>query len=74
MSDLLNKALEIKQQYEKQWLSIDGVVAVGVGMEKERPAIIISTDRKPETLTDKLPGSIEGIDVVLRQTGAIKAQ
>lgn len=74
MSDLLNKALELKQQYEKLWLSIDGVVAVGVGMEKERPAIIVSTDRKPETLSDKLPGSIEGIEVILRQTGAIKAQ
>jgi hypothetical protein len=74
MSDLLNKAIELKQQYEKQWLSIDGVVGVGVGMEKERPAIIISTVRKPETLSDKLPGSIEGIEVILRQTGAIRAQ
>lgn len=74
MSEQEKKAVEVKRNYEKQWLTIRGVVAVGVGITEGRPGVIVSVDKSPDSVAKQIPEVVDGVKVVIRQTGEIKAQ
>jgi hypothetical protein len=73
MSDLNQKAIEVKRKHEKAWMSLDGVIAVGIGLYSGSPAIIISVKKESDKIRNKLPESVEGIPVVIKITGEINA-
>lgn len=64
----------LKRKYEKKWLKLDGVVAVGLGIDEDHPAIIVSVNIDPDFFLNQIPKSIEGVKVVIRQTGKFRAQ
>lgn len=74
MSESSEKAIRIKRANEKAWLEMESVSAVGVGMEAGKPAIIISVKKRTSGLEQKFPQSIEGVPVVIRESGEIRAQ
>lgn len=65
---------EVKQKHEARLLAIPGVVAIGIGLDKDGDlAIIVSLDGAyPETQA-QLPRSLEGYTVSTQITGKLKA-
>lgn len=68
------KVKEIKKKYEKEWLSINDVVAVGIGNVSSRQVgLIISVIKDTKKIRRKIPHQIDGIDIKIQETGEIKA-
>jgi hypothetical protein len=66
---------KIKKKYERSWLSIEGVVAVGIGHTTgEVPGIIVSVKENPGRFRQSIPAEVEGVPVEIRETGEIRAR
>jgi hypothetical protein len=73
MSDL-ESVRRIKKKYERSWLSLKGVVAVGIGhTSREIPGIIVSVQENAESIRAHIPKEVEGVFVEIKETGEIKA-
>ncbi|GAO31167.1 hypothetical protein [Geofilum rubicundum] len=68
------RALKIKRRYERQWLSIDGVTAIGLGKDNHGTAIIVSYCTNPEGIKKAIPASVDRIPVIFQFSGTINAQ
>ena len=66
---------EVKKQHEAQFLEMNGVVSIGIGLDPDgNQAIIVGLDGScPETEAN-IPKTIEGFPVVVQTIGSIKAQ
>ena len=73
MTDL-QKVKEIKRQYQRYWMAMDGVVAVGIGKVDNQMGIIISVTKNPDKVKEQVGKSVSGIPVKIQQTGEFKAQ
>ena len=74
MTDQLEKIREIKKKYEKTWLSIKEIVAVGIGETSEgRLGIIISVKEKTGKYENQIEQNIEGIPIEIQEIGEIQA-
>lgn len=68
------KIREIKKKYEEEWLSIQDVVGVGIGiLDDENMGIIVSVVKLESHVTSKIPAEIEGVKIEIRETGEFKA-
>lgn len=74
MSDPTKKATNVKQRYEREWLTIPGVNAVGVGLVDNVVGIIISVGKKSDRVRQQIPAEVEGIPVKIQLTGTLRAQ
>lgn len=68
------RALKVKRKHEKQWLSIDGVTAIGIGKDNDSTAIIVSYCANPDDIKKAIPESVNHIPVIFRFSGPMKAQ
>ena len=65
----------LKKKYEKEWLRIPQVQAIGIGVTREgKQGIIISVVQVDKTLKQQLPVEVEGVPVELRKSGPFSAQ
>ncbi len=64
---------QVHKEYFQKWLSIPGIVGVAVGLENNRPCILVLVSIKPELIHKVIPSIIEGYPVIIRQTGKLKA-
>ncbi|HHJ53433.1 MAG TPA: hypothetical protein ENJ89_09585 [Caldithrix abyssi] len=70
----LDKIKRVKSKYQRAWLSIPGVVAVGIGTLRDGSAgIIVSVERPDETVRQQIPERVEDVPVEIQVTGKIKA-
>jgi hypothetical protein len=68
------KIREVKRKYEQEWLSIEGVVGVGIGILADKNlGIMISVTKLNELISKKIPAEVEGIKLEIRETGEFKA-
>lgn len=68
------KIREIKRKHESRWLSIKGVVGVGIGILTDKNlGIIISVTKMDEQISKRIPPEVEGIKLEIRETGEFKA-
>jgi hypothetical protein len=68
------KIQEIKKKYEQQWLSIQDVVGVGIGiLDDKNMGIIVSVVKWESQVASKIPNEIEGVKIEIRETGEFKA-
>ncbi len=67
------KALLVKQKYEKRWLKINGVTAVGIGSDQNNAVIIITVVDNQEKVRKQIPENIDGISVKIQASGKFKA-
>lgn len=74
ISDQTIRATAIKRRYEKKWLEITGVTAVGIGLVNNRIGIIISVEGNVNKVRTKIPQMIEGVPTLVQRTGTLKAQ
>jgi len=64
---------QILDENAEKWLSINGVVGVGVGQEAGKPCLkIYATSLTPE-LNKEVPNEIDGYQVVFEITGPFGA-
>jgi len=74
MSDSIKKIKKIKQKYEREWLRIEGVVAVGIGnLANGAPGIIVSVKKDAKEIRRQIPETVRGVAVEIRETGEIRA-
>jgi len=65
---------EVQAKYQDRWMSIPGVVGVGIGAVNGAPVLRIMVLKKTEALERKLPKAVEGYSVIIVETGEIRAQ
>ena len=74
MPNQLEKVKEIKKKYEKIWITIDGVTAVGIGNTSDGGSgLIISVIKKTEKIRKMIPDKINGISIEIQITGELRA-
>lgn len=68
------KIREVKKRYEQEWLSIEGVVGIGIGTLSDASiGIVISVIKLEEHIKKRIPDQIEDIKIEIRETGEFKA-
>ena len=74
MPNQLEKVKEIKIKYEKTWINIDGVTAVGIGKTSDGgTGLIVSVIEKTEKIRKMIPDKINGISIEIQVTGELRA-
>lgn len=74
MPNQLEKVKEIKKKYEKIWINIDGVTAVGIGKTSDGgTGLIVSVIEKPGKIRKMIPDKIKGILIEIQVTGELRA-
>jgi len=64
---------EVLARHTHALLAIPGVIGTGEGEEDGRPVFLVLVDRATPELRARLPASLEGYPVVIRETGKVKA-
>ena len=73
--DMSSKTIEqVLGEKTSQWLAIDHVVGVAIGMLDEKPCIRVLVASEPEQVRKKIPENVEGYPVVIDVTGTLKAR
>ncbi|MBD3223733.1 MAG: hypothetical protein GF313_03340 [Caldithrix sp.] len=70
----MDRLQSIKHANENKWLSVNGVVSVGIGKTRtNKEGIIIGVEKVTQEVTANIPFEVEGIPVEIVKTGTIKA-
>lgn len=64
---------QVKEQYESDLLSINGVVGVGIGKCEDQPCIKVYLENESPNLKKQIPKQLDGFKVDTQVTGAIQA-
>ena len=74
MPDHIMEIINTKKSYEKSWLAMKNVVAVGLGKTSDGSlGIIISVNKNASQIRKKIPSQIEQINIEIQETGEINA-
>ncbi len=74
MSEQIEKIKSIKKKYEKTWLQLDGVVAVGIGKTSDgNLGVIVSVKKNGRKYGEQIADNIEGVPIEIQETCEIKA-
>jgi hypothetical protein len=65
---------QVLERYSGRLMSLRGVVGTAEGSCDGRPCIVVLVDRITPALQRRLPSSLEGIPVQVRETGRVKAR
>jgi len=64
---------QVQEKHTDRWMAIPGVQGTAIGMSEGKPCILILSSVKPETLQDKIPSTVAGYPVIVRESGAFYA-
>ncbi len=67
----MENVIKVKEKYKNELLKIPGVTGVGVGKHNGKFVIRILVSKKDKELIEKIPASIEGIDIYVKFTDEI---
>ncbi|MGI9179289.1 MAG: hypothetical protein ACR2H9_02075 [Longimicrobiaceae bacterium] len=74
MAESLERVRAIKRAHEQRWLTLAGVVAVGIGQRADgSPQIIVSAETDSARIRREIPEQVEGVPVEIRVTGPLRA-
>ncbi len=65
--------VEVLKEHTEELMSIPGVVGIGQGLCNGKPCIKVLVIEKTPELAQKIPDIIEGYQVVIEETGEIRA-
>ncbi|HYM21296.1 MAG TPA: hypothetical protein VEW28_09900 [Candidatus Kapabacteria bacterium] len=65
---------EVLEKYTDKWMKIRGVQGTAEGRKNDKACIIIMVDHITPTNRKRIPKSVDSYDVVIEETGAIKAR
>ncbi len=64
---------QVLEAHSAEWMSLPGVVGMGIGEFEGRPCIKVFLAGRAPGLAEKLPSAVEGYRVILEVTGQIRA-
>jgi hypothetical protein len=66
---------EVKEKHAARILKIEGVISIGIGLNKDKtPAIIVGLKQEKQDLIRRIPSVLEGYPVEIQIIGSIKSQ
>ena len=66
---------EVKKKHEARILKIEGVISIGIGLNKDQiPAIIVGLKQERQELIRRIPSVLEGYPVEVQIIGTIRIQ
>ena len=71
---MLQKTIEqVQQEHTDEWMAIPGVEGTAIGLFDNKPCITIFSSIKADELRAKIPSTVEGYPVIIRETGTFRA-
>ncbi len=65
---------EVKNEHERRFLSLPGVVSVGIGQDPDgKPVIIVGLDKPRPKTEKKVPQKLDDFPVRIKIVGRVKA-
>ncbi len=64
---------EVLKDHTEELMSLPGVVGIGQGLCNGKPCIKVLVIEKTSELEQKIPDNIEGYQVMIEETGEIRA-
>jgi hypothetical protein len=64
---------QVQEEHTDEWMSIDGVEGIAIGLFEDKPCIKIFSSRKAKELQAKIPSEVEGYPVIIEETGVFRA-
>lgn len=64
---------QVLEERTDQWMAIPGVEGTAIGLFKDQPCIMVLSSVAPRQLRSKIPETLNGYQVVIRQTGTFRA-
>lgn len=73
MPNSIKKVTLLKQRYERDWMAIPGVTAVGIGQVEQRQiGIIISVSIVTDSIRKQIPKQVDGVIVKIQVSGILR--
>jgi hypothetical protein len=74
MTEDQQRIREVKRKYEPEWLSLKGVVGIGIGTLSDGSiGIIVSVKKLEKKIQKEIPDQVEGVKVEIQESGEFKA-
>ncbi len=64
---------QVQEEHTDEWMAIPGVEGTAIGLFEGKPCIRIFTSTKPQKIRAKIPSTVEGYPVIIKETGAFRA-
>ena len=64
---------QVQEDYTEKWLNISGVEATAIGLENNNPCIIVFSSIEAKKLRERVPSTVEGYPVIIKQTDKFHA-
>ena len=63
---------QVQEEHAREWMSIPGVVAIGVGELAGKPCIRVFAAKKTTDVIERIPSQAGGYPVVIEEAGEIR--
>ncbi len=64
---------QVLEERTDQWMAVPGVEGTAIGIFEDRPCIMILSSAAPEQLRSKIPETLNGYNIVIKETGTFRA-
>lgn len=64
---------QVQKEHTDRWMAIPGVEGTAIGLSEGQPCITIFTSIKADELRAKIPSSVDGYPIVIKETGTFHA-
>lgn len=64
---------QVQEKYTDEWMAIPGVQGTAIGMSQGTPCILILSSVEASMLQTKIPSTVQGYPVVIKESGAFRA-
>ena len=64
---------QVQKDHSEKWMAIQGVEGTAIGLIKDKPCIMVFTSTTTGELSTKIPSTVEGYPVIIKQTGKFHA-
>ncbi len=64
---------EVRKKHQDQIMAVPGVIGIGIGAVDDTLVIKVLVAKKTAELERKIPMTLEGYQVVIQETGVIRA-
>jgi hypothetical protein len=64
---------QVQEKHTDEWMDIPGVQGTAIGMSDGKPCIVILSSVKASQLRDRIPETVQGYPVTIKETGTFQA-
>ena len=64
---------QVQEEHTDEWMAMPGVEGTAIGLFEGKPCIVILTSAKAQQFQGKIPSTVEGYPVIIKETGTFRA-